>query len=86
MKFELYSEGDDIEDYLRRTSRADLTVNSVEDNKRVAYLLNGLGGNAYGVLKNLVPPRAPNYKECSMDRIKELLVIHFKPKPPVIAK
>ena len=37
-------------------SRADLTVNSVEDNKRVAYLLSGLGGKAYAVLKNLVPP------------------------------
>ena len=61
-------------------------MNSVEDNKKVVYLLSGFGGKAYVVLKNLVPPRVPNYKECSMDRIKELLVIHFKPKPPVIAK
>ena len=43
-------------------SRADLTVNSVEDNKRVAYLLSGLGGKAYAVIKNLIPPRVPNYK------------------------
>ena len=52
----------------------------------MVYLLSGFGGKAYAVLKNLVPPRVPNYKEFSMDRIKELLVVHFKPKPPVIAK
>ena len=83
VKFEPYSEGDDIEDYLERVELF-LTVNSVEEDKRVAYLLSGLGAKAYAVLKNLVAPRAP--KECSMDRIKESLVNHFKPKPPVIAE
>ena len=73
-KFEPYSEEDDIEDYLERVELF-LTMNSVEDNKKVAYLLSGLGAKAYAVLKNLVEPQAP--KECSMNRIKELLVNHF---------
>ena len=83
VKFEPYGEEDDIEDYLERVELF-LTANSVEDDKRVAYLLSGLGAKAYAVLKNLVAPRAP--KECRMDRIKELLVNHFKPRPPVIAE
>ena len=61
-----------------------MTVNSVEDDRRVAYLLSGLGAKAYAVLKNLVALQAP--KERSINRIKELLVNHFKPKPPVIAE
>ena len=61
-----------------------MIVNSVEDDKKVAYLLSGLGAKAYTVLKNLVAPQAP--KERSMNRIKELLVNNFKPKPPVIAE
>ena len=70
-KFESYSEEDDIEDYLEWVELF-LTVNSVEDDKRAAYLLSGLGAKAYVVLKNLVALQAP--KECSMNRIKELLV------------
>ena len=31
-------------------------MNSVEDYKKVVYLLSGFGGKAYAVLKNLVPP------------------------------
>ena len=53
MKFEPYSKGDDIEDNLERVELY-LTVNSVADDKRVAYLLSGLGAKAYTVLKNLV--------------------------------
>ena len=52
-------------------------MSSTEDEKRVAHLLSGLDAKAYAVVKKLVAPRAP--KECSMNRIKELLVYHFKP-------
>ena len=61
-----------------------LTVNNVEDEKKVAHLLSGIGARAYAVIKNLVAPQTP--KECSLDRIKELLINHFKPRPPVIAE
>ena len=83
VKFEAYSETDDIEDYFERLELF-LTVNNVEDEKKVAHLLSGLGARAYAVVKNLVAPQMP--KECTMDRIKELLINHFKPKPPVIAE
>ena len=65
-------------------SRTVFDCEHIEDDKRVAYLLSGLGAKAYAALKNLVAPQAP--KECSMDRIKELLVNYFKPRPLVIAK
>ena len=65
-----------------------MTINSIyiyiEDDKRVEYLLSGLGAKVYAILKNLEALQAP--KECSMDRIKELLVNHFKPRPLVIAE
>ena len=61
-----------------------LTVNNVEDEKKVAHLLGGIGARAYAVIKNLVAPQTP--KECSLDRIKELLINYFKPRPPVIAE
>ena len=83
VKFEAYSETDDIEDYFERLELF-LTVNNIEDEKKVAHLLSGLGARAYAVVKNLVAPQTP--KECTMDRIKELLINHFKPKPPVIAE
>ena len=56
VKFEPYSEGYDIEDYLEWVELF-LTMDSVEDNKKVEYL--GLHGKAYAVLRNLVVPWAP---------------------------
>ena len=38
----------------------------------------------YAVLKNLTAPAAPS--GCSLAQIKEKLVSHFKPKPPVTAE
>ena len=50
----------------------------------MAHLLSGLGAKTYAVLKNLTAPAAPS--GCSLAQIKEKLVSHFKPKPPVIAE
>ena len=83
VKFDPYNETDNIEDYLEQLELF-LTVNNVEDEKKVAHLLSGIGARAYAVIKNLVAPQIP--KECSLDRIKELLINHLKPRPPVIAE
>ena len=48
------------------------------------HLLSGLGAKTYAVLKNLVAPQKPS--ECTLAQITELLIRHFKPKPPVIAE
>ena len=42
VKFDPYNETDDIEDYLERLELF-LTVNNVEDEKKVASLLSGIG-------------------------------------------
>jgi len=83
VKFDSYDDSDDIEDYLERLELF-LTANNVEEEKKVAHLLSGIGAKAYAVVKNLTAPRTP--KECSWDRLKELLINHFKPKPPVIVE
>ena len=59
-------------------------MNSVTESKKVAHLLSGLGAKTYTVLKNLMAPEAPS--DCTLAQIKEELVGHFKPKPPVIAE
>ena len=82
-KFDSYDESDDIEDYLERLELF-LTANNVEEEKKVAHLLSGIGAKVYAVVKNLTALRTP--KECNWDRLKELLINHFKPKPPVIVK
>lgn len=76
VKFDSYNETDDIEDYLEWLELF-LVVNNVEEEKKVAHLLSGLGAKAYAVIKNLVAPQTP--KECSLDRIKELLINHLSP-------
>ena len=50
--------------------------------KKVAHLLSGLGTKTYAGLKNLTAPDP--LSGCSLERIKEVLINHFKPKPPVI--
>ena len=83
VKFEPYDDSDDIEDYFERLQLF-FTVNGGEEDKQVAHLLSGLGAKTYAVLKNLTAPAAPS--GCSLAQIKEKLVSHFKPKPPVIAE
>ena len=83
VKFEPYDENDNIEDYCERLELF-FTTNEVVDEKKVAHLLSGLGTKTYAVLKNLTAPETP--LDCSLARIKEALINHFKPKPPVIAE
>ena len=83
VKFEPYDENDDIEDYCERLELF-FTANGVADEKKRAHLLSGLGAKTYAVLKNLTAPETPS--DCSLARIKEALINHFKPKPPVIAE
>ena len=61
-----------------------LAVSKVEEAQRVPHLLNSLGTKICAVLKNLVVPQKPS--ECTLAQITELLIRHFKPKPPVIAE
>ena len=83
VKFEPYKESDDIEDYFEQLEMF-FAMTGVKEDKQVAHLLTGLGAQTYATLKNLVTPKAP--KDCEMERIKEVLIKHFKPKPPVIAE
>jgi len=50
----------------------------------VPHLSSGLGAKTYTVLKNLVAPQKPF--ECTLAQITELLIQHFKSKPPVTAE
>ncbi|XP_065896057.1 uncharacterized protein [Dysidea avara] len=61
-----------------------IAVTGVKNEKQVAHLLTGLGAQMYATLKNIVAPKAP--KDCEMDKIKEVLLKHFKPKQLVIAE
>lgn len=83
VKFEPFEEHDDVEDYLERFEFF-LAVNKVKDEHKVPHLLSSLGAKAYAVLKNLAAPQKPS--ELSLAQLTELLIKHFKPKPPVIAE
>ena len=83
VKFEPYKDSEDIEDYFERLEMF-FAVTGVKEEKQVAHLLTGLGTQTYATLKNLVAPKAP--KDCTMEKIKEALTKHFKPKPPVISE
>ena len=59
-----------------------LMANAVEEGKKVGHVLSGIGATAYSVLRNLLAPANP--KDSDLATIKEKLVNHYKPKPPVI--
>ena len=82
-KFKSYKESDDIEDYFERLEMF-FAVTGGKEEKQVAHLLTGLGAQTYTTLKNLVAPKIP--KDCTMARIKKVLIEHFKPKPLIIAE
>ena len=83
MKFGPYEEHDDIEGYFERLELF-LAVKKVSDDEKVPHLLSGLDAKSYAVLKNLAEPQKP--LECTLAQIKELLIRHFKLKPPVIVE
>ena len=80
VKFEPYKESDD---YFERLELF-FSVTGIKEEKHVAHLLTGLGDHTYATLKNLVAPKAP--KGCTLEKIKEALTKHFKPKPLVITE
>ena len=56
-------------------------ANDIADEKQVAVLLSNIGAKMYGLLRNLVAPKAP--KEKTFAEITSLLKSHFEPTPTV---
>lgn len=73
----------DITSYLERLEQL-FVCNVVEQDKKVALLLTLLGGEAYGVLRDLLAPDLPSSK--SYEELKQCLVSHYSPKRLVIAE
>jgi len=89
IRFESYNETEDVEQYLERLEmllmilRLEmLLANGVKEDKKVGHMLSNIGAKAYAVLKNLLAP--DELKDSSLASIKEKLIAHYKPKPPVI--
>ena len=82
IRFEPYKE-EDIEQYFERLERF-LMANAVEEEKKVDHMLSRIGVTAYSVLQNLLAPT--NLKDSSLTTIKQKLIQHYKPKPPVIGQ
>ena len=61
-----------------------LTANGIETDKRVAVFLSLVGGDTYGLLRNLCSPAKPQDK--SYADLSQLLTKHFSPEPLVIAE
>ena len=59
-----------------------LLANTLSDEKKVGHILSSIGATAYLVLQNLFAPA--NLKDSDLATIKQKLVRHYKPKPPVI--
>ena len=76
-------ENESITAYLERAELY-FQANDVADEKQVAVLLSNIGAKTYGLLRNLVAPKAP--KEKTFADITSLLKSHFEPTPSVIAE
>jgi len=83
IRFKSYNEAEVVEQYLERLEMF-LTANGVKEDKKVGHVLSNIGAKAYAVLKNLLAPDEP--KDSSLASIKEKLIAHYKPKPPVIGQ
>ena len=83
VRFEQYTETEDIEEYFERLELF-LDVNGVRDEQKVPRVLSDMGARTYAVLKNLLAPSTP--KDSSLATIKEKLIEYYKPKPPVISQ
>ena len=82
IRFEPYKE-EDIEQYIERLEIL-LTVNAMDEEKKVGHVLSGIEATAYLVLRNLLAPTNP--KDSGLTTIKQKLLQHYKPKPPVIGQ
>jgi len=83
VRFEQYTETEDIKEYFERL-KLFLDVNGVNDEQKVPRVLSDIGARTYAVLKNLLAPSTP--KDSSVATIKEKLIDYYKPKPPVISQ
>ena len=61
-----------------------MMANGVSDEKKVSHVLSGIGAKTCAVLRDLLAPSEP--KDSALETIKQKLVKHYKPKPPVIAQ
>jgi len=61
-----------------------LEANDIPEAKHVAVLLSAIGGETYGLLRNLVAPATPRDK--TYKELIEVLEKHFEPKPLLIAE
>jgi len=59
-------------------------ANGMKEDKKVGDMLSNIGAKSYAVLKNLLAP--DKTKDSSLASIKEKLIVHYKPKPPVIGQ
>lgn len=73
----------DITAYMERIEQL-FICNGIEDTKKVALFLTLIGGEAYGVLKDLLSPALPSEKTYS--DLKTVLINHYSPKRLVIAE
>ena len=80
---EFDAENESVTAYLERAELY-FQANDVADEKQVAVLLSNIGAKTYGLLRNLVAPKAP--KEKTIEEITSLLTSHFEPTPSVIAE
>lgn len=83
IRFEPYNEEEDIKQYFERLEMF-LMANAVDEEKKVGHVLSGIEATAYSVLRNLLAPA--NSKDSDLATIKEKLVNHYKPKPPLIGQ
>ena len=82
VKFEPYDELDDIKDYCEQLELL-FTVNVVATKEGGTFVKWIRCQNVLS-LEDLMASETP--LDCSMAQIKEELIKHFKPKPPVIAE
>ena len=80
---EFRSDAESISAYLERMDIF-LTANGIATDKRVAVFLSLVGGDTYGLLRNLCSPAKPQDK--SYTDLSQLLTKHFSPEPLVIAE
>ncbi|KAL0196745.1 hypothetical protein M9458_005285, partial [Cirrhinus mrigala] len=80
---EFESKKEDFETYFERFERW-LAANDIAAEKKADVFLSVLGPAEYGLLKNLSQPR--KVTDLTYKEMTEILSLHFKPKPILIAE
>ena len=76
-----YDESEKFATYVDRVQLF-FEANAIEERKQVPAFLSLIGPKLFGLVKDLVSPKAP--KECSMTELVEVLNNHYKPQVIVI--